>query len=77
MTFVRRVTLALLVFGMSVASAHAAPITLTFDFKATGFAAGAPVEPVTGSFSITFDNTGYQPPFLRAGSARHEGSVRA
>jgi hypothetical protein len=57
MTFVRRLTLALLVFGMSVASAQASVITLNYDFSATGFfPAGAPVDPVTGSFSVTFDN---------------------
>ena len=57
MTFVRRLTLALFVFGISTASAHAAPITLNLDFSATGFdPAGAPVDPVTGSFSVTFDN---------------------
>ena len=56
MPFVRRLTLTLFVFAMSIASARAAPITLNFDFSATGFeAAGAPVDPVTGSFSVTFD----------------------
>ena len=57
MTSVRRLTFTLFAFGMSVASAHAAPITLNFVFSATGFdAPGAPVDPVTGSFSVTFDN---------------------
>ena len=56
MTFVRRLTLALVVCGMSVASAQAAPITLNYDFTASGFRASAPVDPVVGSFSVTFDN---------------------
>jgi hypothetical protein len=56
MTFVRRLTLALFVFGMRVASAHAAPISLNYDFTASGFRAGAPVDPVVGSFSVTFEN---------------------
>jgi hypothetical protein len=56
MAFVRRLTLALFVFGMSIASAQASVITLNYDFSVTGFFGGAPVDPVTGSFSVTFDN---------------------
>ena len=37
MPFVRHLTLALFAFGMSIASAHAAPITLNLDFSASGF----------------------------------------
>jgi hypothetical protein len=37
---------------------EAATITLNYDFVANGFfPEGAPVDPVTGSFSVTFDNT--------------------
>ena len=56
MPFVRRLTLAVFAFGMSIASAHAAPITLNLDFSASGFGPDAPVDPVVGSFSVTFDN---------------------
>ena len=56
MPFVRHLTLALFAFGMSIASAHAAPITLNLDFSASGFGPDAPVDPVVGSFSVTFDN---------------------
>ena len=61
MTFARRVVLALLVLGVADASAHAAPITLSYDFSATNFVdlfngVAPPVDPVTGSFSVTFDN---------------------
>jgi hypothetical protein len=57
MTILRRVTLALFVLSMTATSAQATPSTLNYDFSATGFeAAGAPVDPVTGSFSVTFDN---------------------
>ncbi len=44
------------ILAVCSAPAHAAPITLTYDFSASGFPAGAPVDPVTGSFSVTFDN---------------------
>ena len=45
-------------FILSVCSApaQAAPITLNYDFTASGFGPGAPVDPVVGSFSVTFDN---------------------
>ena len=57
MTVLRRVTVALFVLVMTAASAQASLITLNYDFTATGFEApGAPVDPVTGSFSIRFDN---------------------
>jgi len=59
MTILRRATVILFVFAMTVASVQASVITLNYDFEASGFeAAGAPVDvgPVTGSFSVTFDN---------------------
>jgi hypothetical protein len=56
MPFVGRLTLALFAWGMSITSAHAAPITLNFDFSASAFGPDAPVDPVVGSFSVTFDN---------------------
>jgi hypothetical protein len=36
---------------------HAATITETVNFTASGFGAGAPVDPVIGSFTFTFDPT--------------------
>ncbi len=53
----RYLTLALLALGISAGSAHASLITLDYDFSASGFfGAVAPVDPVIGSFSLTFDN---------------------
>src|SRR5262245_55347278 len=43
--------------SVSLAPARAAMITETINFTATGFLAGAPVNPVTGSFTITLDPT--------------------
>jgi hypothetical protein len=50
--------------GLScAATAHATLITRTFDFSATGFYGGlgpevpAPVDPLVGSFTVTFDPT--------------------
>jgi hypothetical protein len=45
----------LLAFGVNRAAAD--PISLAFDFVATGFGAGAPVDPVVGSFFLFFDNS--------------------
>jgi len=56
MRLARFITLVVLILGMSAASARANTITLNYDFSASGFPAGAPVDPVTGSFSVTFDN---------------------
>ena len=41
----------------SLAPARAATITETINFTASGFLAGAPVNPVIGSFTITLDPT--------------------
>jgi hypothetical protein len=41
--------------SVSLAPARAAMITETIDFTARGFLAGAPVDPVIGSFTITLD----------------------
>jgi hypothetical protein len=58
MCIARYLTLAVLALGISAGSAQAAPITLKYDFVAAGFfPGGAPVDPVTGSFSVTFDDT--------------------
>jgi hypothetical protein len=35
--------------------ANASPLTLTIDFTASGFPAGAPVDPVQGSVTLTLD----------------------
>lgn len=53
----RRLAGALLIVGVAVSPAQAAIISLSYAFSASGFNAGAPVDPVTGSFSVTFDNT--------------------
>jgi hypothetical protein len=45
---------ALLLGGVGLA--EAALITQTYNITASGFGAGAPVDPVTGSFTVTFDN---------------------
>jgi PEP-CTERM motif-containing protein len=58
MTVVRRVTEALFVLVMTASAAQASIITLNYDFSASGFdPASAPVDPVAGSFSVTFDNS--------------------
>ena len=56
------VAVATLVLGVGVNRAHADTIRLSFDLFASGFrdvfgSAVAPVDPVRGSFSITFDNS--------------------
>jgi hypothetical protein len=43
--------------ALTLAPARAATITDIIDFTASGFEPGAPVDPVTGSFTITFDPT--------------------
>lgn len=45
----------LVVFSANRAAAET--ITLSFGFVASGFGMGAPNDPVTGSFLITFDNS--------------------
>ena len=58
MTVLRRVTVALFVLVMTAVSAQASIITLNYNFTASGFdPASAPVDPVTGSFLVTFDNS--------------------
>jgi hypothetical protein len=55
---VRRLILAALVLGISSTAAQASLITLNYSFTASGFLpAGAPVDPVTGSFFVMFDNS--------------------
>ena len=62
MPFARFFAVAVLALGASVSSAQASIITLNFNFSVTDFADvpffvdPAPVDPVTGSFSVTFDN---------------------
>jgi hypothetical protein len=52
----RSLVVTMVALGISNVSAQASSITLNYDFSAHGFNAGAPVDPVTGSFSVTFDN---------------------
>src|SRR3954471_21157597 len=47
----------LLAIGLAGAPANAAIINVNSDFVASGFGPGAPVDPVTGAFSVTFDNS--------------------
>jgi len=44
------------IFALGIGPANAIAITETINFTASGFA-GAPIEPVIGSFTITFDPT--------------------
>jgi hypothetical protein len=53
---VRHFVLLLFALAISSATAKANTITLNYDFSASGFGIGAPVDPVTGSFSVTFDD---------------------
>jgi len=48
---------ALCAMALSVSLARAATITDIINFTASGFEAGAPVDPVIGSFTITLDPT--------------------
>ncbi len=49
--------LAVLLFATGARRVEADPITLSYGFIASDFGSGALVDPVTGSFSITFDNS--------------------
>jgi hypothetical protein len=51
------VALGLVLLALGTSRAEAEPITLSFAFIASGFESGAPVDPVTGAFTITFDNS--------------------
>ena len=56
------VTAAVLMSAAAMTSARAAIITASYDFEARNFqpfpsGAPVPVDPVSGSFSVTFDNT--------------------
>jgi hypothetical protein len=51
------VVLVVLLFALGASRVEAEPITLSYGFIASGFGSGALVDPVTGSFSITFDNS--------------------
>ena len=52
---IRHFVLLLFALAISSVTAKANTITLNYDFSASGFGIGAPVDPVTGSFSVTFD----------------------
>jgi hypothetical protein len=45
------------ILALGTGPANAITITETINFTASGFPAGAPVDPVIGSFTITFDPT--------------------
>ena len=65
MPFARCFALVLLALGPTATSAHASIITLDYDFSITNFfdisfgGDPAPVDPVTGSFSVTFDDASF------------------
>lgn len=42
-------------FGLGSSAALAIPTSHTYNFTASGFAGGAPVDPIVGSISATFD----------------------
>ena len=46
----------LALLALSARPAQANIITLNYDFTASDFGAGAPVDPLTGTFSVTFDD---------------------
>jgi hypothetical protein len=48
--------LAISLFVLGVGRSDADPITLSASFVASGFRNGAPVDPVTGTYAVTFDN---------------------
>jgi hypothetical protein len=50
------IVLAASLFAGGVRQAHADMVTLSATFVASGFRSGAPVDPVMGAYSITFDN---------------------
>ena len=56
MALLRAVAIAALL-GLSATAAQASPITLDYNFTASGFAFADTPDPITGSFSITFDNS--------------------
>ncbi len=57
MRLAKSIGVGLLALGLSGGVAQAATVTVNDNFTMSGFGIGAPVDPVTGSFSVTFDNT--------------------
>jgi hypothetical protein len=53
----RIIVVLVVLFALGASRVEAEPITLSYGFIASGFGSGALVDPVTGSFSITFDNS--------------------
>jgi len=51
------VAFVLVLLALGTSRAEAEPITLSFGFIASGFDSRAPADPVTGAFTITFDNS--------------------
>lgn len=47
--------IAAVLFGLGSSAALAIPTSHTYDFTASGFEGGAPVDPIVGSISATFD----------------------
>ena len=80
MTSLRRSAIAPLLLGLCVTSAEADPITLGFNFTATNFpfsSVPSPVDPVVGSFSVTFDNAAVCSHFTPFRPAMNCGLVRS
>lgn len=55
-TYLRKVSQATVLF-LALGAAFAAPIQHTYSFQASGFEAGAPVDPIFGSITATFDQS--------------------
>ena len=53
---IRHFVLLLFALAINSVTAKANTITLSYDFSVSGFQSGAPVDPVTGSFTVTFDD---------------------
>jgi hypothetical protein len=49
-------------FTLVAGASHAAIVTQSFALTASGFEAGAPVEPVTGLFTFTYDSAAFLTP---------------
>jgi hypothetical protein len=48
----------MVIYSLLPATTQATPITGTYGFSYSGFNAGAPVDPVVGSITVTFDPAG-------------------
>src|SRR5215469_4055152 len=59
-TYVKKLMLvgtAFAAIALAMPVANASPVTLTLNFTGSGFSPAAPVDPVTGEITLTFDPT--------------------